>query len=68
MQGPESIHNHSRQLRRSLYAIEDIVEGETFSETNIRSIRPGYGLPPKALPGLLGKKAKQIYKKGDRIL
>lgn len=57
----------SRQLRRSLYAVEDIDEGEVFTEENIRSIRPGWGLPPKALPGLLGKKAKRRFKKGDRI-
>lgn len=60
--------NPSRQLRRSLYAIADIDEGETFTEQNIRSIRPGYGLPPRKLPGLLGKKSRQKYRRGDRIV
>lgn len=59
--------NPSRQLRRSLYAVEDIAEGEPFTHANVRSIRPGYGLPPKELPRLLGKRARQRYKKGDRI-
>lgn len=59
--------NPSRQLRRSLYAVVDIAEGETFTESNIRSIRPGYGMAPKNLPRMLGRKAKQRYKKGDRI-
>lgn len=67
IESPEVQPNPSRQLRRSLYAVADIQEGENFTETNIRSIRPGYGLPPKALPRLLGKRAKQRYKKGDRI-
>jgi pseudaminic acid synthase len=64
----EEAGNPSRQLRRSLYAVEDIEEGETMTEENIRSIRPGYGVPPKNLPKLLGKKSKQKYKKGDRII
>ncbi len=59
--------NPSRQLKRSLYAVADIKKGEPFSEDNIRSIRPGYGLAPKHLPRLLGKKADQNYRKGDRI-
>jgi pseudaminic acid synthase len=47
----------SRVFRRSLFAIEDIAEGEIFTKKNIRSIRPGYGLSPKYLHEILGKKA-----------
>ncbi|MDO8871790.1 MAG: pseudaminic acid synthase [Methanoregula sp.] len=53
----------SRIFRRSLFAIEDIAGGEILTEKNIRSIRPGYGLPPKYLHDILGKKAKgNIYR------
>jgi len=59
--------NPSRQLRRSLYAVTDIKQGQPFTEHNLRSIRPGYGVSPTNLPRLLGKKADQNYRKGDRI-
>ncbi|ACM93350.1 N-acetylneuraminic acid synthetase [Nautilia profundicola AmH] len=56
-----------RQFARSLYVVKDIEKGETFSEENIKSIRPGYGLHPKYLPEILGKKACKDLKKGDRL-
>ena len=48
----------SRVFRRSLFAVEDIADGELFTGENVRSIRPGYGLWPKHLPEILGKRAK----------
>ncbi len=56
-----------RQFARSLYVVKDIKKGETFSKENIRSIRPGFGLHPKYLPEILGKKACKDLKKGDRL-
>ncbi|NJL50244.1 MAG: pseudaminic acid synthase [Blastochloris sp.] len=52
------------QFRRSLYAVEDIPEGEPITGSNVRSIRPGYGLPPKHLPGLLGRRARARIARG----
>lgn len=57
----------SRQFARSLYVSEDIKKGELFTEKNIRSVRPGYGLHPKYLNDILGKEAKKNYTIGDRV-
>lgn len=49
---------------RSLFVVKDIKEGDVFSSENIRSIRPGFGVKPKYLVDILGKKAKVDLKKG----
>jgi len=54
----------SRQFSRSLYVAEDIKEGELITEKNVRSVRPGYGLHPKYLNDILGKKAVVTLEKG----
>ena len=54
----------SREFSRSLFVVKDMKTGETFTEENISSIRPGYGLPPKYYDIVLGKKAKINIKKG----
>ena len=54
----------SRELSRSLFVVKDIKACEIFTEENIRSIRPGYGLHPKYLNEILGKRANQDIKKG----
>lgn len=57
----------SRQLRRSLYVTADMKQGEMFTEANVRSIRPAYGLPPKNLPDILGKRASQDIRRGTAL-
>jgi pseudaminic acid synthase len=52
---------------RSLYVVENINEGELFTEKNIKSIRPGFGLHPKFYHEVLGTKAKTDFTKGDRL-
>jgi sialic acid synthase SpsE len=47
----------SRVFRRSLFVVKDITAGEAFTRDNVRSIRPGYGLPVRVLQQILGKKA-----------
>jgi len=54
----------SREFSRSLFVVKDIKAGEIFTDENVRSIRPGYGLPPKYLNDILGKRATIDIKKG----
>ncbi|WP_320035356.1 pseudaminic acid synthase [Halarcobacter sp.] len=56
-----------RRFSRSLYVSKDIKKGEKFTEENIKSVRPGYGLHPKYLNEILGKTARKDYKMGDRL-
>ncbi|WP_283710327.1 pseudaminic acid synthase [Pseudoalteromonas prydzensis] len=54
-------------FRRSLYAVKDIAEGENFTTGNVRSIRPGYGLAPKYLNDVIGKRSKIPIEKGTPL-
>ena len=56
-----------REFSRSLYVVKDIKAGETFTETNVRSIRPGFGLHPQYLKEIIGTNAKNDMEKGERI-
>jgi N-acetylneuraminate synthase len=51
-------------FRRSLYAVKDIAAGEELTGENVRSIRPGYGLAPKHLPEILGRRAARAISRG----
>ncbi len=62
-----SAEDSSRQLRRSLYVVEDVKKGERFTSENIRSIRPSYGLPPRELPDVLGMVASQDIERGTPL-
>ncbi|MCS4309424.1 N-acetylneuraminate synthase [Rheinheimera pacifica] len=57
----------SRKYRRSLYIAEDMQAGDIFTKSNLRSVRPGFGLEPKYLPMLLGKPVKKAAAKGTAM-
>lgn len=52
---------------RSLYVAEDMKAGDIITEQNVRSVRPGFGLHPKYLPELIGKKVNRDLEKGERF-
>jgi pseudaminic acid synthase len=56
-----------REFSRSLYVVEDIREGDVFTNENIKSIRPGHGLHPRYFEMIIGKKAKVNLSKGTRM-
>jgi pseudaminic acid synthase len=56
-----------RNFARSLFVVKDIKKGEIFTEQNIRSIRPGDGLPPKYLNDIIGKTAKMDLERGTPL-
>ena len=55
---------NSREHSRSLFVVKDVKKGEVFTEKNVRSIRPGFGLETKYIGDVLGKKARYDVEKG----
>ena len=54
-------------FRRSLYVVRDIAQGELLTSNHIRSIRPGYGVPPKHLDRFIGKIAVRSAARGTAV-
>ncbi|HYF67652.1 MAG TPA: pseudaminic acid synthase [Ohtaekwangia sp.] len=63
---PESA-KMNKQFERSLYVVEDIQAGEIFTEKNVRSIRPGFGMKPKFYRVVLGKRSTQDIERGTPL-
>lgn len=60
-----------RLCRRSIVARNDIKKGSIIAEEDVDFKRPGWGMPPKEIDGVIGRQAManiekdQIIKKGD---
>lgn len=65
--GLSAAETNSRAFRRSLFVVENIRAGETFSEQNVRSIRPGYGLHTRYLEEVLGRVAARDIERGTPL-
>lgn len=61
--GRKSSEQGNAQFRRSLYFVKDLKAGDIIDESCIRSVRPGYGLPPKFYDEILGKTLVQDVEK-----
>jgi pseudaminic acid synthase len=55
------------KFRRSLYFIKDMNAGEIIDHDCVRSIRPGYGLAPKHIDDIIGKKISTDIKSGTPV-
>jgi pseudaminic acid synthase len=65
--GIEEKEASSRVFRRSLFVVQDVKRGETFSAANVRSIRPGYGLHTRHLPEVVGRHATCDIERGTPL-
>ena len=57
----------SRRFRRSLYAMDDIDEGQELTRENVRSIRPGFGLAPREITKVIGRRARVRIARGTPL-
>ncbi|OMP65790.1 pseudaminic acid synthase [Domibacillus epiphyticus] len=65
--GPTEKEKASLKFRRSIYVAKDIKAGERFTKENIKVVRPGYGLEPKYINLILGKKSKSDISEGTPL-
>ena len=57
----------SKIFRRSIYFVADIKSGQKVKTSDIRRIRPGFGLPPKHFDSIVGKTVIKDVKRGDAV-
>ncbi|MDR5586520.1 MULTISPECIES: pseudaminic acid synthase [Clostridium] len=57
----------NREFSRSLFIVKDIKAGEKFTEENVKSIRPGFGLHPKYIKDVIGKRCNGDFEKGTPL-
>lgn len=66
--GRKSSESGNVIFRRSLYFVRDIAKGQRITPEDVRSVRPGYGLAPKHLDRVLGRKAKTDIRLNTPVL
>ena len=57
----------NRKFSRSLFVTENVKAGEVFTGENVKSIRPNYGIKPKYISDIIGRKAKKDMSKGTPL-
>lgn len=54
-------------FRRSLFVVADVLKGQAFTPENVRSIRPGHGLPPRYLDNIVSRVAQCDIPRGTPV-
>jgi pseudaminic acid synthase len=62
--GRKSSELSNVKFRRSLYFVKDIEAGEIITKEYVKSIRPGYGIAPKYIQTIIGKKMMHSVQRG----
>lgn len=65
--GATEVERKSLAFRRSLYITADLKAGDPLTAENVRAIRPGYGLPPKYLDQVLGRRVRRDAVRGTAL-
>lgn len=65
--GPTESEREVLRLRRSLYVVTDVAEGDELTAENVRSIRPSGGLPPASMPTVLGRRFRRAAQRGTPL-
>jgi pseudaminic acid synthase len=65
--GPGVAEEGSAVFRRSLYVVEDIAAGMPLTPLNVRSIRPGFGMSPRYLDAVLGRRVVRDVVRGTPL-
>lgn len=55
------------QFRRSLYYVHSLRKGHVLTENDIRSVRPGFGLPPKYFDKIIGSRVTQNVEENSPV-
>jgi pseudaminic acid synthase len=63
--GPHELANMT--LRKSIYIVKDVKQGEMFTTENIRVVRPWFGMHPREYHNVLGKHAARNLRKGEPL-
>lgn len=65
--GGSQAEEASKQYRRSIYISRDVEAGEILNDSNMKVVRPAFGLAPKHWDAVVGKTANRALKKGTAL-
>jgi len=66
--GRKSSEQDNVKFRRSLYFVKDLDQGQILTIDAVRSVRPGFGMAPKHLEGIIGKRTLTAVKANTPVL